>query len=103
MDNEMIEQTPATDFKHLQSLRKTRGAGSGRPLKAAPKRAVGEWSDPPSHACQLKIAGASLQYIADELGLNSRQRAAQVLQQAERLHPALFKRAMSAGRKKAKA
>jgi len=102
MDNETIEQTQVTDFKHLQSLRKTRGAGDGRPLKETPKRTGGEWTDPPSHACQLKIAGASLQYIADELGLNSRQRAAQVLQQAEKLHPALFKRAMGAGRRQAK-
>jgi hypothetical protein len=71
--------------------RKTYGAGTGRPMIEPPTRPVGPFDDRCGQACQLRIAGASLQYIGDQMGV-SRERARQLIAEAERKHPALFRR-----------
>ena len=84
----------------LQSLRKTHGAGPGRAKMAPPTRKVGEFTDRSSQACQLRIAGASLDYIGQQMGDISRQAVHQLIKAAEVKHPALYKRVQKAVAKK---
>ena len=78
-------------MRELQAKRKTHAAGPGVAKKAPPSKTIGPWDDRHSHACQLRIAGASLQYIGDVLQV-SRERARQLINESETRHPKLYKR-----------
>jgi len=87
----MTKRALSKKMSALNGLRKTRAAGPGVAKKAPPSKTIGPWDDRHSHACQLRIAGASLQYIGDELGV-SRERARQLINESETRHPKLYKR-----------
>ena len=101
---EVISKTPlgmelrSELARKAQSARKTPGAGPGRTPIEPPQREIGPFSDRCSQACQMRIAGASLAWIGEQLGV-SRERARQLISQAEQKHPNLFRKAMKAAAK----